>query len=173
MEKYIPDIYQKSIYSIDYDKLIKRGIKCILFDLDNTLVPPNIKIPNKKLQEFIIELKEKGLIIVIFSNSNKNRVESFMENLGIEGYHKTNKLFNRKLVEIMSKNSLRINEVAFIGDQISKDIYYGNNAGITTILVNPVSKNEMLFERINRKKDKKIIRNLRDKDLFLVGRYYE
>ena len=50
MENYIPDIYQKSIYSIDYDNLIKRGIKCILFDLDNTLVPPSSKEPNKKLQ---------------------------------------------------------------------------------------------------------------------------
>ena len=28
MEKYVPDIYQKSIYTIDYDKLKARGIKC-------------------------------------------------------------------------------------------------------------------------------------------------
>ena len=45
MEKYIPDMYQKSIYAIDYDKLIKRGIKCLLFDLDNTITPVKMKTP--------------------------------------------------------------------------------------------------------------------------------
>ena len=33
MENYIPDIYQKSVYSINYDMLVKRGIKCILLNL--------------------------------------------------------------------------------------------------------------------------------------------
>ena len=37
MEKYVPDIYQKSVYDIDYSKLKSRGIKCLLFDLDNTI----------------------------------------------------------------------------------------------------------------------------------------
>ena len=49
MEKYIPDIYVKSIYDINYDNLKERGIKCILFDLDNTLVPTHTKDPSKKL----------------------------------------------------------------------------------------------------------------------------
>ena len=39
MELYVPDIYQENIYKINYNTLIYRGIKCLLFDLDNTLVP--------------------------------------------------------------------------------------------------------------------------------------
>ena len=38
MDKFIPDMYQKSIFTINYKKLKKRGIKCLLFDLDNTMV---------------------------------------------------------------------------------------------------------------------------------------
>ena len=38
MDNFIPDMYQKSIYHIDYDKLSEDGIKCLLFDLDNTLI---------------------------------------------------------------------------------------------------------------------------------------
>ena len=34
MEKYIPDMYQKSIYAIDYHKLKNCGIRFLLFDLD-------------------------------------------------------------------------------------------------------------------------------------------
>ena len=35
----IPDIYDQSIYTINYKKLKKNGIKCLLFDLDNTIAP--------------------------------------------------------------------------------------------------------------------------------------
>ncbi len=51
MEKYIPDVYQKSIYTIDYSKLKEKGIKCLLFDLDNTLAPYHIKMVDEKLIE--------------------------------------------------------------------------------------------------------------------------
>ena len=44
MEQYVPDLYKKNIYIIDYNKLKTRGIKCLLFDLDNTLVPYNEKV---------------------------------------------------------------------------------------------------------------------------------
>ena len=48
LELYKPDMYKKDIYSIDYKKLRSYGIKCLLFDLDNTLVPNNIKKLLKK-----------------------------------------------------------------------------------------------------------------------------
>ena len=53
MEKYVPDIYQKSIYNINYDALLSRGIKFLMFDLDNTLAPITLKEPNKKTKELL------------------------------------------------------------------------------------------------------------------------
>ena len=38
LELFKPDIYQKSILDINYKTLKEKGIKCIVFDLDNTLV---------------------------------------------------------------------------------------------------------------------------------------
>ena len=32
-----PKMYKKNIFDIDYNKLKEMGIKCIVFDLDNTL----------------------------------------------------------------------------------------------------------------------------------------
>ena len=44
-------------------KLLKNnGIKCLLFDLDNTLVPISDKKPSEKLKKFIDNLKANGLI---------------------------------------------------------------------------------------------------------------
>ena len=172
MENYIPDIYQKSIYSINYDNLIKRGIKCILFDLDNTLVPPNSKEPNKKLQELIEDLKTK-LSPVIFSNSSEKRIKPFLEQLKMDGYSSVDKVFEQKIEQILINYNLKINELALISDKMLTEIYLGNNVGITTILVNSISKNEGLKVQLSKLKEKKILKKLRDRDLFLVGRYYE
>ena len=51
MNNFIPDIYAKDIFSVDYKKLKKDGIKCVLFDLDNTLAPLSQKEPSKDVKE--------------------------------------------------------------------------------------------------------------------------
>ena len=58
MEKFTPDMYQKSIYHINYDKLKEDGIKCLLFDLDNTCVPYVEKKPNQKLKDLFDKASE-------------------------------------------------------------------------------------------------------------------
>ena len=49
MDIFRPDMYKRSIYEIDYEQLHKKGIKCILFDLDNTLASLDEVTPDKKL----------------------------------------------------------------------------------------------------------------------------
>ena len=56
---------------------------------------------------------------------------------------------------------------------ISKDIKVGNKVGITTILVNPVSKSDFVLTKIHRFKERRMMRKLRDHDLFWQGRYYD
>ena len=57
MEKYVPDIYQKSIYTVNYAKLLSQGIKCLLFDLDNTLVAYGVKTPPLKAKDLFVNPK--------------------------------------------------------------------------------------------------------------------
>ena len=83
MENFIPDIYQKNIYDIDYERLKNMGIKCLLFDLDNTLVPVKSDRPNKKLKELFLYL-EKSFKLIIVSNSNRKRLIPFKEELNVD-----------------------------------------------------------------------------------------
>ena len=56
MNKLIPNMYQKSIYTINYENLKKNKVKCLLFDLDNTCVGYHEKLPTKELQELFQKL---------------------------------------------------------------------------------------------------------------------
>ena len=170
MDKYIPDIYQKSIYTINYEKLYKRGIKCLLFDLDNTLVPIRCKEVDSNLIELIEKLNKKGFKVMIFSSSDEDRVDMFKEQLKLDGYSYTRNSYQKFMNEILTK--YKEDQIAVVGDQMLKDIAYGNKLGITTILVNPIGK-DRLFKRMRRSKEKRIMSKLRKDNLFVKGRYYE
>ena len=173
MEVYIPDIYQKSIYAIDYQKLIDRGIKCLLFDLDNTLVPISSKYPNEKLKNFIDDLKNKGFKIIIFSNSAKKRLLPFKNQLEVDCSASSKKPNPKKFLQVLKIYGYGVSEVAIIGDQLLTDVLGGNRIGITTILVNPIGVKDFFWTRFNRRKEAKIMEKLRENDLFVKGRYYE
>ena len=83
MDNFYPDMYQKSIYKINYKKLKRNGIKCLLFDLNNTLTSYEDDYPTEKLQEFIYELK-KDFKIIIISNAKKDRIRPFKEKLNVD-----------------------------------------------------------------------------------------
>ncbi len=173
MEKYIPDVYQKSIYAIDYSKLKEKGIKCLLFDLDNTLEPYHVKGADEKLVELFSKLKEMGFQLIIFSNSCKKRVKPFKEGLEVDCCANARKPHTNHFYRILKEYHLAENEVAIIGDQIMTDIVGGNRVGITTILVNPISVRDPFWTKPNRWLEKRVIKKLKNHDLFFKGRYYE
>lgn len=172
MEMYVPDIYKKSIYDINYNILKEKGIKCLLFDLDNTLVPYNIKEVNDKLTKLFMELKE-NFKVIIFSNSPQNRVKIFKEALAVDGISFARKPRRKSFELIFDKYKLEEDEVAIIGDQLNTDILGGNKVGITTILINPVSKQDSFWVKPGRMYERRIMKKLKDRDLFFKGRYYE
>lgn len=173
MERYVPDIYQKNIYAINYDSLISRGIKCLLFDLDNTIASLDEKVPNEKVKQLFQTLKQKGFKIVIFSNSPKLRVKPFADGLEVESCSSANKPSSKKFLSVIKIFNYNFSEVAIIGDSMIDDIAGGNGVGITTILVNRIGKKEYPLAWLKRKYEKRIVKKLRNKDLFTRGRYYE
>lgn len=172
MEFYVPDIYKKSIYAVDYSKLKNNGIKCLLFDLDNTIVPYNEKVPPKKIIDLFKKLKDLGFKVIIFSNSGKRRLKNFKDTLEVDCCPRAFKPSTKKFFSVMKELSFNESEVAIIGDQIMTDVLGGNMTGITTILTNPISKKDFIFTKINRVRERRVIKKLSKLDLFYKGKYY-
>lgn len=172
MDIFIPDIYEQSIYTIDYKKLKKRGIKCLLFDLNNTLASYEIDYPNDELREKMFEL-EKDFKVIIVSNSSKNRVRPFKEKLNIDSSFNSKKPLKKKFKKIMNLYNFKDTEIAMIGDELLTDVWGGNRMNFTTILVNGISEEEPLYTRIERYIERKIIKKLNKKGILFKGEYYE
>ena len=174
MDNFVPDIYQKSIYHIDYEKLRDNGIKCLLLDLDNTCVPYEDKEPNKKLIELVETLKDMDFKLIIFSNATKRRIAPFKKVLNVDCLARAGKPRKRSFLKVLKLFNYKLSDVAIIGDQLYKDILGGNKVGIKTILVNPMSMDDMFFTKlIFRRLEKIKYKQMAKKGLLVRGKYYE
>ena len=173
MDIFRPDMYKRSIYEIDYEQLQKKGIKCILFDLDNTLASFDEVTPDKKLMDFFLYLEDLGIKAIIISNASKKRVEPFKEKCNVDSAFKSYKPFKKKYQKILKMYHLKDIDIACVGDQLLTDIYGANRLGFTSILVNPISNKEKFVTKINRAMEKIILNNFSKKGIFKKGEYYE
>ena len=173
MDILIPDMYQKSIYSINYEKLYACGIKCLLFDLDNTCVPYVEKVPSKKLIDLFDYLKDMGFKVILFSNATKKRLEVFKNTLVVDCSYSSRKPSKRKFLKVLKMYNFDLSEVAIIGDQLFTDILGGNRVGIKTILVNPMSKKDMPLTFIFRILERGQFKRFKKRGILKLGEYYE
>lgn len=172
-EIFVPDMYQKSIYYINYDKLWKNGIRCLLFDMDNTISPFHVNKPTRRLKMLFDELKIKGFKIIILSNAPKYRLEEFKNYLLVDVCAFALKPRKDSYVKIMQRFKFKNTEIAAIGDQLITDILGANKMDIKTILVNPLSNKDHTFTFLSRVIEKIIFTSLSKKELLKRGKYYE
>ena len=172
MNNFIPDIYVNNIFDINYEKLRKNGIKCILFDLDNTIAPISVEEPSKEIKDLFAYLDDLNIKVIIISNSSKKRVSPFKEHLNVDSCFSSKKPFKFKYKKILKLYKFSESEVACVGDQLLTDILGANRMGFTSILVERLSENELIFTKINRFFEKFIFKNLEKKEIYKKGKYY-
>lgn len=173
MNNLIPDIYAHNIFTINYDNLKNRGIKCLLFDLDNTIASNHMKKPTEEIKKLFQELDVKGFKIIIVSNAYKSRVAAFKEELNVDASYFSCKPFKIKYKKILKLYKFKISEVATIGDQLLTDVKGGNKMGFTTILVEPLGPDPFIGTWVGRFFERFIFANLKKRGIYEKGKYYE
>lgn len=172
MGKFRPNIYKKSIFEIDYKKLKEEGIRCLVFDLDNTLGLISHKDCPKETKKLLRRLR-KEFFVAICSNNNNKRLKPYLDDLKIEGVAWSMKPSILGLSIIKKKYHLRKSEMCIIGDQLVTDILAGNRFHIKTILVDPLGEKDLKITGLNRKIEKVIMSQYKKRGLFERGKYYE
>ena len=171
MSLFKPTIYKPTIYDIDYNSLKERGIRCLVFDLDNTIgLIDNKKCP-RKAKQLIKDLKEDFLVL-ISSNNTRGRIKPYLKDLGVGGISLSMKPSTLALRKIKHNYHLKKKEMCMIGDQMVTDILAGNRFHIMTILVDPLGKKDLIFTGLNRDLEAKIINRYQKKGIFERGKYY-
>ncbi len=136
-----PDAREASTYDIPVEKLYEMGIRGMIFDIDNTLVPHGAPADDRAIA-FFARLKAVGMDACLLSNNKEPRVKMFNEPIGVHYIFKANKpgIGNyKKAMELMGTNE---ENTVFVGDQIFTDVWGANRTGVKSILVKPINPKE-------------------------------
>ena len=149
-ELFFPDEFYSSAYVIDFLQYYKDGYRGIIFDIDNTLVPHGAPADERSIALFK-HLKEIGFEALLLSNNKEERVAMFNEQIGVHMIWKANKPFPEKYREAMKIMKTDEKSTLFIGDQLFTDVWGAKNAGIRSILVQPMNPKEEIQIVLKRK----------------------
>ena len=135
----IPRGVYPSVTDISPEALAEKGIKLVLADLDNTLVPYKVTRPPDPVVVWKRELEACGIRLFLLSNSRKpGRAQRFAEQLGIPYQGHSGKPKKAGYLRAMERMGARPEETVMVGDQIFTDTLGAHNAGVTPLLVRPI-----------------------------------
>lgn len=141
MNPFFPEQMCGSVYEISFAQLMQEGVRGVIFDIDNTLVPPDAPA-DRRSAELIHTLRELGLKICLVSNNRGPRVRAFAEATGLPYVAKALKPRRRGYRRAMEIMGTAPESTVSVGDQLFTDIWGANRAGLHTVLVKPMEKRE-------------------------------
>ena len=140
-ERFFPDAYMDSTYVIDFEKLYKEGIRGVIFDIDNTLVPHGAPADERAIRLFA-RLRSIGLDYCLISNNQLPRVKPFADAVQEKFVEDAHKPSRKNYLKAMKLMHVDLDSCIFVGDQIFTDVYGAKRCGMRTILVKPLHPKE-------------------------------
>lgn len=171
MKKFIPDMYKKNIYEINYEKIKKMGKKYLFFDLDNTIISYLQNKPTKENKILFDKLKKMGFDVFIFSNSPSNRLEPFEKELNVKAFSGSMKPLKKGYKKVL--NMYDKDKCVFIGDQIMTDVIGAKRNGLYVIFIDRINNKEPIYTKIWRFFEFFVLKNYERKKYLVKGKYYE
>ncbi len=145
-----PDMMFPGIYEITPALLKEKGIKAIIFDIDNTIAPYEVATPTKEMIDYFKTLEDAGFRMAFVSNNKKERVHIFNLDLGYLYIHNAKKPFSSGVRACIRHFGLPKEEIVCVGDQIFTDCLAAHGAGLEFYMVSPVNKKESRFFKLKR-----------------------
>ena len=99
-DKFFPDRYVASTYVIDFEGLYKEGVRGLIFDIDNTLVPHGAPA-DERARALFKRLKSIGFRCCLISNNQKPRVEMFNKDIQVDYVYNAHKPSIRNYLKAM------------------------------------------------------------------------
>lgn len=163
MELLYPHQHLDSIFELDIAELHSLGIRGIIADMDNTLVPWNDRSVYPRLASWLAQLKQEGFRLCIVSNNSAERGGQLALDLDIPAIWYAIKPRRRAFRKALQLMGLTAGETAVMGDQIFTDVLGGNRLGLYTILVTPITDKEFIWTRFMRRLERFVLKGLQQR----------
>ncbi|MGN0373272.1 MAG: YqeG family HAD IIIA-type phosphatase [Enterocloster sp.] len=156
LEVFYPCHMADSTYTIPFEQYGRKGIRGVIFDIDNTLVPHGAPADERALALFK-RLHDMGMQTCLLSNNKEPRVKSFAGQVESPYIYKAGKPKRAGYEKAMEQMGTDRKSTLFVGDQLFTDVYGANRAGIRSILVRPIDPREEIQIVLKRYLEKPVL----------------
>ena len=139
----LPAIITEALTDVTPDLLEERGIRLLMLDFDNTIVPYTTSTPEPLMEQWLLDMKQTDIQLCVVSNSKRDRVKVFCQGYGMDCITHANKPFSKGIRQCLAKYRMRPKYAAIVGDQIFTDTLGGNCTGVTSILVKAIDNHNI------------------------------
>ena len=143
LSRFKPDMKIESIYELTGELLEAINIKVLISDLDNTMAKYENEVPDDRVREWVSDLSEHGVSLVVVSNNGEERVKKYCDPLGVAHFWKSGKPSRKTIRLAMEKSGGTHETTALVGDKIITDIVGAKRSGVLAIKVPPLGKRRM------------------------------
>ncbi len=153
-----PKEYISSVFEMSAERIKKLDKDTVVFDIDNTLVPYWIKVPDERLVRYFRSLGDAGIKTAVLSNSREERSKVFCAVTSMPYVFRAGKPRKKGFYRLMDKIGSSPHKTIIMGDQIFTDVWCGNRVGAYSVLVKQVSPKDELITAPKRPFEKIIVK---------------
>jgi uncharacterized protein len=150
-----------SVYDVTPEFMQARGLRGLMLDIDNTLVPHRKMGDVPQVCAWLETLRGAGLELRLVSNARRSRIawHATAFHLKAVGNGMTaGKPFAPAFRDACKEMNLEPRFVGMIGDQVFTDILGANWVGAHSILVRPISDDSMPHTKIARLLERRVLK---------------
>lgn len=137
MKALYPHYYLTSVCAIDPQDLVDRGIKLLLLDRDNTLIPRSMRTAPPEVADWLATVQRLGITCHLVSNNGAKAVQATARELNLSFSSRTGKPLPFIFWLLARRFGCTRSQIMMVGDQLFTDVLGAKLAGITSVLVVP------------------------------------
>ncbi|MBQ5712857.1 MAG: YqeG family HAD IIIA-type phosphatase [Oscillospiraceae bacterium] len=134
----LPKFTAKALTDIPPDFLVERGVRLLMLDFDNTIVPYTPDKPTALMASWLAWVKDCGIHVCVVSNSTNDRVPRFCKAHGLHCITHARKPFRKGILACMERFGETPDRCVLVGDQIFTDTLGANRCGVCSVLVDAI-----------------------------------
>lgn len=134
----LPYVQTSKLTDITKDYLNENGIRLLMMDFDNTIVPYTTNVPTREVVDWLARMRSCDVQLCVVSNSKNQRVQKFCKEHQLDCITHAKKPFPDGIRRCLGEYNIPKEESALVGDQIFTDTLGANCAGVKSILVKAI-----------------------------------
>ena len=139
----LPFAVTEKLTDLTPEYLNQQGIKLLMLDFDNTIVPYTTSEPTEEMAAWLNQMTASEITLCVVSNSKKERVKIFCAQWKLPCITHAYKPFSKGISQCLKQFQMQPGQCALVGDQIFTDTLGANGCGVRPILVKAINNHNI------------------------------